>query len=349
MRATTSSRPALGRLACLAAASLAVLLVWLAAAGPADAAKKRAYGSRTMKVGTRGKDVRALQNYLNKLQITVSVTGTYAKPTRAAVKRLEKRNKWKPDGIVSRKDARRIRNLVESLKTSIFFLNGASSPTVTVTSQRAGEARLEATDLGGSVIGTWNLTFNGAESQTIVWRGLTDAGGYANDGAYDFRVGDAGTAGASLSGQKKPFLIRAHAFPVKGKHKYGGAGSRFGAPRGGHTHMGQDVSARCGTPQVVAQGGIVKTNSYQASGAGYYIVIHGTASGTDYVHMHLKKPSWAPVGTTLYTGQVLGKTGSTGSSSGCHLHFEHWTAPGWFAGGSPYDPLAELRYWDSYS
>src|SRR5688500_5049595 len=39
-------------------------------------------------------------------------------------------------------------------------------------------------------------------------------------------------------------------FPVQGTHNYGGAGSGFGAGRGGRAHQGQDVFAACGTPLV---------------------------------------------------------------------------------------------------
>jgi murein DD-endopeptidase MepM/ murein hydrolase activator NlpD len=77
-------------------------------------------------------------------------------------------------------------------------------------------------------------------------------------------------------------------------------------------------------------------------------VIDG-ADGTDTVCMHMKKLSWAPVGTPLYPGQQIGRVGASGNASGCHLHFEHWTTPGWYAGGTPYDPLPELLSWDSYS
>jgi murein DD-endopeptidase MepM/ murein hydrolase activator NlpD len=139
------------------------------------------------------------------------------------------------------------------------------------------------------------------------------------------------------------------AFPVPGPHTYGGAGSRFGAPRAGHTHQGQDVAASCGEPLYVSETGTVRTNAYQASGAGYYVVIHGVITGTDFVYMHLQTASSAPAGTAVYAGQPIGKVGNTGASEGCHLHFERWSAPGWYVGGAPYDPLPELQYWDSYS
>lgn len=139
-----------------------------------------------------------------------------------------------------------------------------------------------------------------------------------------------------------------YAFPIPQAHDFGGPQSRFGAARSGHSHQGQDVFAACGSRLLAAHGGIVKTRAYQASGAGYYLVVDGI-DGNDYVYMHLKKASWAVVGTSLYPGQQIGRVGDSGNASGCHLHFEMWTAPGWYAGGTPFDPLPALLEWDSYS
>ena len=68
-------------------------------------------------------------------------------------------------------------------------------------------------------------------------------------------VSDPGSAGAALAAQTKPFALRRHSFPVPGTHSYGGAGSRFGAGRAGHTHQGQDMGAACGEKLYAAEAG----------------------------------------------------------------------------------------------
>ena len=62
--------------------------------------------------------------------------------------------------------------------------------------------------------------------------------------------------------------------------------------------------------------------------------------------MHLTGPSPVRQGQRVYTGQVIGTVGESGNASGCHLHFELWTAPGWYDGGRPFDPYPSLRDWD---
>jgi murein DD-endopeptidase MepM/ murein hydrolase activator NlpD len=126
-----------------------------------------------------------------------------------------------------------------------------------------------------------------------------------------------------------------------------GAG-RFGAGRVGHTHQGQDTFAKCGTRLVAARGGRVKYSGYERN-AGYYIVIDGSMTGIDYAYMHLAEHSPFRTGDRVYTGQRIGSVGDTGDAVGCHLHFELWSAPGWYSGGHPFDPLPSLRAWDSWS
>jgi peptidoglycan hydrolase-like protein with peptidoglycan-binding domain len=138
-----------------------------------------------------------------------------------------------------------------------------------------------------------------------------------------------------------------HVFPILGPHDYGGAGSRYGAPRGDHIHGGQDVSAAEGTPLVAVTNGSISYRQYQAGGGGNYVVMQGD-DDYDYVYMHLRDPALVGPGTRVRVGQRIGYVGSTGHSSGPHLHFEMWTAH-WFDGGHRFDPLPYLQRWDAYS
>jgi murein DD-endopeptidase MepM/ murein hydrolase activator NlpD len=134
-------------------------------------------------------------------------------------------------------------------------------------------------------------------------------------------------------------------FPVAGPYDLGGTGSRFGAGRTGHIHEGQDISAAQGTPVVAPYAGTVSRTAYQAGGAGEYVVLDA-ADGRDYFFAHCVRNSTAVrQGAAVTAGQQLCEVGSTGASSGAHLHFEIWMV-GWrIDGGYPIDPLPELRAW----
>jgi murein DD-endopeptidase MepM/ murein hydrolase activator NlpD len=136
----------------------------------------------------------------------------------------------------------------------------------------------------------------------------------------------------------------AHVFPVVGSYSFGGDGSRFGAPRSGHIHQGQDVTAAEGTPLVSVSRGTVYWRSYQAAGAGNYVVIAGD-DGFDYVYMHLRATATVAAGDAVVAGQPVGNVGHTGAAEGPHLHFEVWTGGHWQNGGHPIDPLPLLKSW----
>ena len=135
-------------------------------------------------------------------------------------------------------------------------------------------------------------------------------------------------------------------FPVRGPHTFGGAGSRFGAGRSGHSHQGQDVMAACGVPLASAAAGTVRVAGYQSS-AGNYVVVRGAAPVQDYVYMHLQGPPAVKKGAAVAAGQSVGVVGQSGNAQGCHLHFEIWSAPGWYDGGAPFDPLPQLQAWEA--
>jgi murein DD-endopeptidase MepM/ murein hydrolase activator NlpD len=135
-------------------------------------------------------------------------------------------------------------------------------------------------------------------------------------------------------------------FPVQGAYSFGGEEARFGAGRDGHVHQGQDVTAAEGTPLVAPLAGTVTWVAFQAGGAGHYVVLRGV-DGRDYVFMHLKADSVIVAkGAVLAAAAQFAQVGSTGSSSGPHLHFEIWP-DGWYssAASQPIDPLPQLQAW----
>jgi murein DD-endopeptidase MepM/ murein hydrolase activator NlpD len=143
-----------------------------------------------------------------------------------------------------------------------------------------------------------------------------------------------------------PVSTVAGVFPVQGTYSFGGDDARFGAGRPGHRHQGQDVVAASGTPLVAPVAGTVTVKSNQPGGAGIYVVIRGTSDGRDYVFMHLLRGSvLVEAGDAVAAGQQFAQVGSTGASSGPHLHFEIWIGGWWERGGAPTDPLPQLQRW----
>ncbi|MGI8781800.1 MAG: M23 family metallopeptidase [Solirubrobacteraceae bacterium] len=143
-----------------------------------------------------------------------------------------------------------------------------------------------------------------------------------------------------------PAASTAGVFPVQGPYAFGGEDARFGARRDGHVHQGQDVTAPEGTPLLAPVAGLVYWVAFQKRGAGHYVVLRG-ADGRDYVFMHLKADSVTAVeGAALGAGRQFAQVGSTGASSGPHVHFEIWP-DGWYSSKDslPIDPLPQLMAW----
>ena len=86
-----------------------------------------------------------------------------------------------------------------------------------------------------------------------------------------------------------------------------------------NNHTGIDVPAPSGTPIQACKSGVVTTSPYNNSYGNYVVVSHSDGTSTLYAHMSRRNAS---KGQTVSQGQVIGYVGTTGSSTGNHLHLE---------------------------
>ncbi len=110
--------------------------------------------------------------------------------------------------------------------------------------------------------------------------------------------------------------------------------SKYGR-RWGRMHKGIDIAGPVGTPINAAADGTVISAGWHSGGYGNLVEIkHGDGTTTRYAHNSRISVS---VGQTVRQGQLLAAMGSTGNSTGSHLHFEirH-------TGGSAVNPIAHL-------
>jgi len=112
-------------------------------------------------------------------------------------------------------------------------------------------------------------------------------------------------------------------------------GGRNTGIRGASTnHKGVDIGGVGTSTSVLAtKSGVVQTSAYSSSYGNYIVIYHGPGNTTLYAHMSSRL---VKEGDTVSQGQVIGITGSTGISSGPHLHYEI------VEGGSRVNPLDYL-------
>ncbi len=130
-------------------------------------------------------------------------------------------------------------------------------------------------------------------------------------------------ATVSLTSQSGGF-----SWPTTGRisQGYGCTSVKFYAPRGKckHFHDGIDVVSASGTPvRAVAVGVVAYSgwNPYDKEGRAYVVhVVH--PDGFTSIYGHLLPTNHVRAGELVHTGQVIGKMGNTGFSTGTHLHFE---------------------------
>ena len=89
-------------------------------------------------------------------------------------------------------------------------------------------------------------------------------------------------------------------------------------PGASTNHKGVDLAAPYGSAILASASGVVTTSTYSKSAGNYIVLAHGNGTSTVYMHASALLVS---VGETVEQGEVIAKVGSTGYSSGNHLHF----------------------------
>lgn len=123
---------------------------------------------------------------------------------------------------------------------------------------------------------------------------------------------------------RSPWGYRTH--PISGKRKL---------------HRGVDVAYH-GDIYAPADGTVVAkgVNLDKRTGGGYTLRIRHDSPRVHTVYYHLRQPSHLMVGSRVRRGEVVGQTGTTGASTGVHLHFETRKPPGVW--GTDFDPMTIL-------
>ncbi len=110
--------------------------------------------------------------------------------------------------------------------------------------------------------------------------------------------------------------------PVDGAHLTSGFGFRMHPILGySRLHKGVDFGAGMGAPVMAAAGGTVKFAGWHGGHGNYVMIDHGKGLATAYAHLSRIN---VRVGERIGQGERVGLVGSTGMSTGPHLHYEVW-------------------------
>lgn len=238
------------------------------------------------------------------------------------------------DGVYGRRTARGVRRFQRSRG---LLVDGIAGPQTKRALGRLGRPRL-----GRRVLRHGRVGFDVSQLQfRLAWHGFpsgTFDGGFGPRTEIALRrfqrwarIGVDGVAGPATFGALGRPLPRSPlslAWPVRA-----GVGDRFG-PRGNRFHTGLDFPARHGAPVRAARPGRVGFAGWDSGGYGYLVSIrHGHRVRTRYAHL---STITVRRGQRVRLGSLVGRVGSTGASTGPHLHFEVLVR------GAAADPLPAL-------
>ena len=231
--------------------------------------------------------------------------------------------KLQKDRDARQADLDRNSNTMDLLVANLTSLQEVMDQQNIVSSQLAGliaqlgTARAHLTNQPPSV--TTNLAeLLESQEQDLILRSYQTAWAEAQVGTGLAMVNHALPIGQTIAGLKLSWPM-AHFQVTQG---YGPTSFALEPPLGPyrHFHTGIDLSARLGTPVTAAADGMVVAVGHGASGYGNFVVIaHGGGIATLYGHLLQTNATY---GQKVVRGQLIGLEGSSGYSTGPHLHFE---------------------------
>ncbi len=150
----------------------------------------------------------------------------------------------------------------------------------------------------------------------------------------ELRLQSLETLRAEVARQLAYLAAKPAGWPVRGviTSFYGYRASPYSGTR--QFHEGLDIAARYGTPIVATGDGRVVFAGWRSAYGLTVIIDHGFGYSTFYGH---NSKNAVTVGTLVRRGQIIGYVGSTGQSTGPHVHYEVWI------NGKPVNPWAYLR------
>ena len=148
-------------------------------------------------------------------------------------------------------------------------------------------------------------------------------------------VVEGASADASADGDAAPASSGGYIDPVNAPITSGFGGRMHPVLGYFKGHNGVDFGASCGTPVKAAKAGTVVAVEYNSASGNRVKVDHGNGVITGYYHLQGFNTS---VGATVQQGDTVGYVGSTGRSTGCHLHFATMDEAGNYS-----NPMSILR------